>query len=111
VTQKALGAFDPPGLTALLGLRPVMLAVPGRDRPRLTGKRHWHLLMLAYGLLKPGTATSAPGTILARATSLRNDVKRSFRESIHNLLSWALNSPDRSVDELIHQSRACSSNV
>ena len=65
--------------------------------------RPWHLLMLAYSLLKFGTATSALGTILARATSLRNDVKRSFRESIQNLLSWALNSPNRSIDELMHQ--------
>jgi len=65
--------------------------------------RHWHLLMLAYSLLKLGTATSALGTILARATFLRNDVKRSFRESVQNLLSWALNSPDRSVDKLMCQ--------
>jgi len=65
--------------------------------------RHWHLLMLAYSLLKLGAATSALGTILARATSLRNDIKRSFRESVQNLLSWALNSPNRSTDELMHQ--------
>lgn len=37
--------------------------------------RHWHLLMLAYSLLKLGAASSALGTILARATSLRNDLK------------------------------------
>ncbi|MFP8957648.1 IS701 family transposase [Natrialbaceae archaeon A-CW3] len=65
--------------------------------------RHWHLLMLAYSLLKLGTAHSALGTILERATSLRNDIKRSFRESVENLLSWALNSPNRSTDELMHQ--------
>ncbi|MFC4248777.1 hypothetical protein ACFOZ7_17915, partial [Natribaculum luteum] len=48
-------------------------------------------------------AHSALGTILERATSLRNDIKRSFRESVENLLSWALNSPNRSTDELMHQ--------
>jgi SRSO17 transposase len=65
--------------------------------------RHWHLLMLAYSLLRLGAASSALGTLLARATSLRNDIKRSFRESVQNLLSWALNSPTRSTDELMHQ--------
>jgi SRSO17 transposase len=65
--------------------------------------RHWHLLMLAYSLLKLGAAHSALGTILERATSLRNDIKRSFRESVENLLSWALTSPTRSTDELMHQ--------
>jgi SRSO17 transposase len=65
--------------------------------------RHWHLLMLAYSLLKLGAAHSALGTIPERATSLRNDIKRSFRESVENLLSWALNSPNRSTDELMHQ--------
>lgn len=63
----------------------------------------WHLLMLAYSLLKLGAARSALGTILARATSLRNDIKRSFRESVENLLSWALNSPNRSTDELMQE--------
>ncbi|WP_237561068.1 hypothetical protein [Halococcus sediminicola] len=65
--------------------------------------KHWHLLMLAYSLLKLGAADSALGTILGHASSLCNDVKRSFRESVQNLLSWALNSPDRSTDELMHQ--------
>jgi len=64
--------------------------------------RHWYLLMLAYSLLKFGAAHSAPGTLLAHAISLRNDVKRSFCESIQNLHSWALNHPDRSIDELMH---------
>jgi hypothetical protein len=64
--------------------------------------RHWHLLMLAYSLLKLGAADSVLGTILARTSSLRNDVERSFRESVQYLL-WALNSPDRSTDELMHQ--------
>lgn len=59
--------------------------------------------MLAYSLLKLGAADSALETILARANSLRNDIKRSFRESVQNLLSWALNSPDRNTDELMHQ--------
>ncbi len=59
--------------------------------------------MLAYSLLKLGAADSALGTILGHASSLCNDVKRSFRESVQNLLSWALNSPDRSTDELMHQ--------
>jgi SRSO17 transposase len=65
--------------------------------------RHWPLLMLAYSLLKLGAAHSALGTILGRATSLRNDIKRSFRESVENLLFWALNRPNRSTDELMHE--------
>ncbi|QSG08231.1 IS4 transposase [Halapricum desulfuricans] len=63
----------------------------------------WHLLMLAYSLLKFGAAHSAFGTILGHASSLRNDVKRSFRESVQNLLSWALTSPNRSIDGLMQQ--------
>ena len=59
--------------------------------------------MLAYSLLKLGAAHSALGTILARATSLRAEIKRSFRESVQNLLSWALTSPDQTTDELMHQ--------
>jgi hypothetical protein len=65
--------------------------------------RHWHLLMLAYSLLKLDAAHSALGTILGRATSLRNDIKRSFREGVENLFSWALNSPSRRTDELMHE--------
>ena len=81
------------------------------------GPRFWRLRAPAYrrcqsalapadvGLQSPEVRCchSALGTILARASSLRNDVKRSFRESVQNLLSWALNSPDRSTDELMHQ--------
>ena len=65
--------------------------------------RHWHLLMLAYSLLKFGAASSALGTLLGHASSLRTDIKRSFRESVENLLSWALSNPTRSTDELMHQ--------
>ena len=63
----------------------------------------WHLLMLAYSLLKLDAADSALGTILAHVSSLRNDIKRSFRERVQNLFSWALSSPNRSTDELMHQ--------
>lgn len=66
--------------------------------------RHWHLLMLAYSLLKL-SATSSALVILARATSLRNDIRRSFRESVQSLLSWALNSPNHSTDELMQRDR------
>ncbi|WP_049995867.1 hypothetical protein [Halococcus sediminicola] len=65
--------------------------------------RQRHLLMLAYSLLKLGAADRAFGTILAHASSLRNDVKRSFHEDVQNLLSWALSSPNYSTDELVHQ--------
>ena len=67
--------------------------------------------MLAYSLLKLAAAHSTFETVLACASSLRNDVKHSFRESVQNLLSWALNSPDRSTDELMHQIEGSSSNV
>lgn len=63
--------------------------------------RHCHLLMLAYSLLKLVAAHSALGTMLDRATSLRTDTNRSFRESVENLLSWALNNRNRSTDELM----------
>lgn len=53
--------------------------------------------------IKLGATDSALGTILARATSLRNDIKQSFCESIESLLSWALNSPNRSADELMQE--------
>lgn len=43
------------------------------------------------------------GSHLSHEISLRTDVKRSFRENVQNLLSWALTSPDRSTDELMHQ--------
>ena len=64
---------------------------------------HWHLLMLAYSLLKLGVVDSALGTVISRASSLRNDVKRSFRESVQNLLSWALSSERRNIDQLMQE--------
>ncbi|WP_020221299.1 transposase [Halarchaeum acidiphilum] len=72
-------------------------------RHAASASQYWPLLMLAYSLLKFGAVTSALKIILAHASSLRNDVKRSFRESVQNLLSWVLTSPDRSIDELVHQ--------
>lgn len=45
---------------------------------------NWYRLMLAYSLLKLGTAANAFGTILAHASSVRSDIKRFFRESVHN---------------------------
>lgn len=65
--------------------------------------RHWHLLMLAYSLLKLGVAQSALGTVLSRVTSLRADLKLSFREAVQNLLLWALSSPNRSIDDLMDE--------
>lgn len=65
--------------------------------------RHWHLIMLAYSLVKFGAAHSTLGSLLAHASSLRNDVRRSFRESVQTFLSWALSSPNRSIDEIMHQ--------
>jgi hypothetical protein len=59
--------------------------------------------MLVYSLLKFGAAHSAPGTVLGYAASLRTDIKRSFHEGVENLLSWALNSPNRSTDELMQE--------
>ena len=53
--------------------------------------------------LKAGVADSALGTVISRATSLRNDVKRSFRESVQNLLSWALSSERRNIDQLMQE--------
>lgn len=39
---------------------------------------------------------------LRHTSSHRNDVKRSFHGSVQNLLIWALTSPNRGIDELIH---------
>jgi hypothetical protein len=41
--------------------------------------------------------------VISRASSLRNDVKRSFRESVQNLLSWALSSERRNIDQLMQE--------
>jgi hypothetical protein len=57
--------------------------------------------MLDYSLPKLGIADNALGTVISRASSFRNDVKRSFRETIQNLLSWALSSENRNIDQLI----------
>jgi hypothetical protein len=65
--------------------------------------RHWHLMTLAYSLSKLGAAHSALVTIVGHAASLRADIKRSFREGVENLLSWALNSPNRSTVELMQE--------
>ncbi|SEP10885.1 hypothetical protein SAMN04487948_11474 [Halogranum amylolyticum] len=62
--------------------------------------------MLAYSLLKLGIADSAPGTVVSRASSLRNDVKRSFRESVQNLLAWTLDSEHRNIDQLMQEIEA-----
>ncbi len=59
--------------------------------------------MLAYSLLEFGAVHSALGTVLAHAGPLRTDVKRSFCESVQPLSSWALTSPNRSINELTHQ--------
>ena len=59
--------------------------------------------MLAYSLLKHGIANSALGTVISQASSLRNGVKRSFRETIQNLRSWALNSEHRNIDQLMQE--------
>ncbi len=58
--------------------------------------------MVSYNLLKLGAAQSALGTVLSRATSFQVNLKLSFRETLQNILSWALASPSRSIDYLMH---------
>jgi hypothetical protein len=83
--------------------RPVTLAGQCNRRSRALRKpRGTRLNADRFLDLIVGAAHSALGTILGHAASLRADVKRSFREGVENLLSWALNSPNRSTDELMH---------
>ena len=64
-------------------------------------ERHWHLLMLAYSLLRLGSESSALTRIRSKATSLQNDLKQSLREAVYNLISWAIEHRDQGVENLM----------
>lgn len=66
-----------------------------------SAKRHWHLLMLAYSLLRLGSPSSAVERLHSTATSLQNDLRHSLREAVYNLLSWAIEHRDRGVESLM----------
>ena len=65
--------------------------------------RHWHLLMLAYSLLRLGPASSALGTVRSKASSLRADLEHSLKEAVYNLFSWVRDNRDRDIDDLMQQ--------
>jgi len=64
-------------------------------------ERHWHLLMLAYSLLRLGSESSALTRIRSKATSLQNDLKQSLREAVYNLISWAIEHREQGVENLM----------
>ena len=56
--------------------------------------RHWHLLMLAYSLLRLGPASSVLGKVRSTASSLRADLKHSLKEAVYNVFSWVRGNRD-----------------
>ena len=65
--------------------------------------RHWHLLMLAYSLVRLGPALSVLGAVRSKASSLRADLEHSLKEAVYNLLSWVRDNDDQEVDDLIQE--------
>lgn len=66
-------------------------------------KRHWHLVMLAYSVLRRGVAHSALGTANSTASSVRGHLKHALKEALYNLLHWAMANADRSVESLMQE--------
>ena len=65
--------------------------------------KHWHLLMLAYSLLRLGPDSSVLGTVRSKASSLRADLEHSLKEAVYNLLSWVRDNDDQEVDDLMQE--------
>jgi hypothetical protein len=65
--------------------------------------RHWHLLMLAYSLLRLDPDSSVSGTVRSTASSLRANLEYSLREAVYNLLSWVRDNDDQNVDDLMQE--------
>jgi len=64
-------------------------------------RRHWHLQMLTYSLLRLDSPSSASGKLVSKTSSLRAQLEEGFKEVIYNLLSWVREQPDRGLDELM----------
>ena len=65
--------------------------------------RHWHLLMLAYNLLRLGPDSSVLGAGRSKASSLRADLEHSLKEAVYNLLLWVRDNDDQDADNLIQE--------
>jgi len=65
-------------------------------------RRHWHLQMLAYSLLRLGSPSSASEKLVSKTSSLRAQLEEGFKEAIYNLLSWVREQPDRELNELMN---------
>ena len=63
--------------------------------------KHWHLLMVAYSLLRLGPDSSALGTVRSKASSLRADLEHSLKEAVYNLFVWVRENRDRDMDDLM----------
>ena len=63
--------------------------------------KHWHLLMVAYSLLRLGPDSSALGTVRSKASSLRADLEHSLKEAVYNLFVWVRENRDRTMDDLM----------
>ena len=65
--------------------------------------RHWHLLMLAYSLLRLDPESNALGMVHSNASSLRANLEHPLKEAVYNLLSWVRDNDDQEVDNLMQE--------
>ena len=63
--------------------------------------KHWHLLMVAYSLLRLGPDSSALGTVRSKVSSLRADLEHSLKEAVYNLFAWVRENRDRDMNDLM----------
>lgn len=66
-------------------------------------KRHWHLVMLAYSLLRLGISHSALGRAISTASSIRGDLKHALKESVYDLFHWAISNADSGLENLMQE--------
>ncbi|GAB7011055.1 IS701 family transposase [Halorubrum trueperi] len=66
-------------------------------------KRHWHLVMLAYSLLRLGISHSALGRAISTASSIRGDLKHALKESIYDLFHWAVSNAEGGLENLMQE--------
>lgn len=66
-------------------------------------KRHWHLVMLAYSLLRLGVSHSALGRAISTASSIRGDLKHALKESIYDLFHWAVSNAESGLENLMRE--------
>ncbi len=68
-----------------------------------SAKRHWHMNMLAYSLLRLGPAqcASSARSIRTKATSMRTEWEWSVKEAVHNLVEWVREQGDRAITDIM----------